>query len=176
MGNMLNFYRNFNDDSVINALHSNGQLKTNNPSLSLISIFDINDYISVSEFESEISSSVIRSGMNSLFLELSQLDEKERKHRIDQYNIELKKALKVKKTSMHALDLAEDVIGLIIPFLNTRKKVIKGATKLAMNKFPAIQAVSEYIEDKTNRRSGVDRNISLLSQVNRVAKLKIGFD
>ena len=46
---------------------------------------------------------------------------------------------------------------------------------MAMDKFPAIQNVSEFIEDKTITNNNRDRNITILSQVNRVAKLKREF-
>jgi len=175
MGRMLNFfksssYQNFNHSIDIENLKS-----AHNPSLGLISTFDINDYIPVLEFEEDISSSVIRNGMNSLFSELNLLEPEERNRRIVQYNIEVDKALRNRKVSKHALDLGEDAIGMLVPFFSTGKKLLKEATKMAMDKFPAIQNVSEFIEEKSNRENTKDQNITILTQINRVAKLKRGF-
>ena len=49
---------------------------------------------------------------------------------------------------------------------------LKEASKKAMNKYPAIRSVSEYIEDKTSSSDQNYRNISVLSQIDRVARLK----
>ena len=143
--------------------------------MGLISTFDINDYIPVLEFEEEISSNVIRKDMKSLFSELSLLDEESRNQRISEYNIEVEKALRNKNVSKHALDLGEDVLGLFYPFLGTSKKLLKGVTKMSMNKFPAIQSLSEIVEDKSYAKINEDRHISILSRINRVARLKREF-
>jgi len=175
MGEMLNFFKNSSCQNISRIIGAENIKSTQNPSLGLISAFDINDYIPVLEFEEEISSSVIRHGMNSLFSELNLLGSEERRQRISQYNLEVNKALRHKNVSNHALDLGEDTLGMFIPFLATGKKLIKGGTKMAMDKFPAIQNLSEFIEDKSNRESDESRNITILTQVNRVAKLKREF-
>lgn len=175
MGNMLNFFKNSSCQNISNLVDSENIKSAQNPSLGLISAFDINDYIPVLEFEEEISSSVVRNGMNSLFSELNLLDSEGRSQRISEYNIEVDKALRNKNVSKHALDLGEDTLGLFVPFWATGKKLVKGGTKMAMDKFPAIQNISEFIEDKTSKESGEKRNISVLTKVNRVAKLKREF-
>lgn len=175
MGNMLNFFKNSSCQNISNLVDSENIKSAQNPSLGLISAFDINDYIPVLEFEEEISSSVVRNGMNSLFSELNLLDSEGRSQRISEYNIEVDKALRNKNVSKHALDLGEDTLGLFFPFWATGKKLVKGGTKMAMDKFPAIQNIFEFIEDKTSKESGEKRNISVLTKVNRVAKLKREF-
>lgn len=175
MGEMLNFFKNSSYQSISNLFNSDLTVPMQNSSLGLISAFDINDYIPVLEFEEEISSSVVRKGMNSLFSELNLLDKEGRRQRIFEYNIEVEKALRNKNVSKHALDLGDDALGLFVPLWATGKKLLKGTTKMAMDKFPAIQNVSEFIEDKTITKNDKDRNITILSQVNRVAKLKREF-
>lgn len=175
MGEMLNFFKSSNYQNISHLTDVEHIQSAQNPSLGLISTFDINDYIPVLEFEEEISSSVVRNGMNSLFSELNLLESEERNQRISQYNIEVDKVLRHKNVSKHALDLGEDALGVFVPFLATGKKLLKGATKMAMSKYPAIQNVSEFIEAKSSRESGKNRNITILSQVNRVAKLKREF-
>ena len=175
MGEMLNFFKNSSCHNISKLVDVENIKSAQNPSLGLISAFDINDYIPVLEFEEEISSSVVRNGMNSLFSELNLLDSEGRIQRISEYNIEVDKALRNKNVSKHALDLGEDTLGLFVPFWATGKKLVKGGTKMAMDKFPAIQNISEFIEDKTSKESGKNRNITVLTQVNRVAKLKREF-
>lgn len=175
MGEMLNFFKNSSCQNISKLVDIDNIKPVPNPSLGLISAFDINDYIPIIEFEEEISSSVVRNGMNSLFSELNLLDSEERSQRISEYNIEVGKALRNKSVSKHALDLGDDTLGLFVPFWATGKKLVKGGTKMAMDKFPAIQNVSEFIEDKTNKESSENRNISILSRINRVAKLKREF-
>lgn len=175
MGEMLNFFKNLNYRNISNLFKSDYTISVQNSSLGLISAFDINDYIPVLEFEEEISSSVVRKGMNSLFSELNLLKEEERNQRISEYNIEIEKVLKNKNVSKHALDLGEDALGTLVPFLGTGKKLLKGATKMSMDKFPAIKSLSEIIEDKTSGENGEDRSITILSKINRVAKLKREF-
>lgn len=175
MGGLLNFYKSASYETLNQAFDLNEMKKINNPSLSLISTFDINDYIPITSFEEEVSSSVVRKGMSSLFSELSLLDESNRNERISEYNAEIDKTLRNKSVSKHALDLGEDAIGMAIPFLATGKKLITKGTQAAMKRFPAIQSASELIEDKALGRNEKARKISLLSRVNRVARLKRNF-
>ena len=172
MGEALNFFRNSSCQNISNLIDVDNISSVRNPSLGLISTFDINDYIPVLEFEEEISSRVVRNSMNSLFSELNLLNSEERRQRISDYNIDVDKALRNKKVSKHALDLGEDALGLVVPFWGTGKKLLKGGTKLARDLFPAINNISEFIEDKATRVSGKNREISVLTKVNRVAKLK----
>jgi hypothetical protein len=175
MGSMLNFFKKMNISSFKLANEAKKFQFLNNPSLNLISIFNINDYISISEFEDEISSGVIRKGMNSLFSELSALNLKERNERISTYNVEVENALGKKNFTNNALDLGKDVVGIFAPFLASGEKIIKSGTKKAMEKYPAIKNISEYIEDKSRSSDQVYRNVSILSQINRVARLKKSF-
>ncbi|WP_422103068.1 hypothetical protein [Vreelandella sp.] len=175
MGVFLNFYKRANYKDIGESFDFKEMKKIKNPSLSMISTFDINDYIPLLEFEEEVSSRVVRSGMNSLFSELSQLDVQGRNKRISIYNLEVEKTLKNKKVVKHALDLGEEAAGLVVPFVSTGKKLItKGAGK-AKSKFPVMQEVSDYIQDKTMSKNMEKRQVSLLSKINRVARLKREF-
>lgn len=175
MGGLLNFYKNASYETVNQTFDVNEMKKINNPSLSLISTFDINDYIPINSFEEEISSSVVRKGMSSLFSELCLLDESNRNERISEYNSEIDKTLRNKSVSKHALDLGEDAIGMVVPFLATGKKLIAKGTQAAKAKFPTIQSISECIEDKALGSNEKSRHITLLSRINRVARLKRKF-
>lgn len=176
MGNMLNFFKTTNLENLGNIFDSEYIQHRKNLSIDLISSFDVNDYIPIHDFEDEISSSVIRSGMNSLFSELSLLEIDERNKRISIYNTEVEKALSKKNVTKHLLDLGEDGLGMVIPLLGSVKKLSTLGTKKAMQKFPAFQSLSEFIEDKTGSKDQEQRNVSILTQINRVARLKRSYD
>jgi hypothetical protein len=176
MGRMLNLFKNSNYQSLGQSIELEDVSPSRNPSLELISTFDINDYIPVLDFEQDISSSVVRGSMNSLFSELNRLHPGDRNGRISQYNIEVDEVLRKKNVSKYALDLGEGGLGSVIPFLSIGKKLIEKGTRKAMDKFPVIQSVSECIEEKTISERGEKRNIKILSQVNRVARLKRHFN
>ncbi|WP_226499608.1 hypothetical protein [Pseudomonas sp. MWU16-30322] len=171
MGNTLNFYKNstyntINDFNILTTTKEQG-----NPTLDLISTFQVNDFISIQEYESEISSSVLRQGMASLFSELSSLSTEDRSLRVTQYNKDLAAALSTKKKTQHALDLGIDTAGCFIPFLSTIIKYSDMAKNKIIEKMPAIRQVTEHIQLKSLPKSNDKKNISILSQVNRVAKL-----
>ncbi|MFP7410756.1 hypothetical protein [Aeromonas veronii] len=172
MGSLLNFYKK-STFQTLDSLFIMPEVNTEeNKTLSLISTFDINDYIPISDFEAELSSCIVRRGMNSLFSELNMLNSLDRNIRIQQYNAELDKFASQKKIINHALDLCEDTAGLFLPFLGTGKKIFLGGMSMAKNKFKAIQAIYEFIEDKSMRKDINRKNVSLLSKINRVARLK----
>lgn len=175
MGSILNFYKSTRYGSISQTFDFNKLEKKNNPSLSLISTFDVNEFVPINSFEEEISSGVVRKGMNSLFSELCLLDEYKRNQRISEYNAEVDKASKRKNLTKHALDLGEDVLGTTVPFIATGKKIISRGTQEAMKKYPVIQRVSEYVEDRALGEDKQTRYVSLLSKVSRVARLKRNF-
>ena len=172
MGNILNFYKGANYSNIAEKVNLKEMKIIENPTLSMISIFDVNDYIPIQEFEEEVSSSVIRKNMGSLFSELCLLNEVDRNERIESFNKEVDKALSRKRVTKHALDLGEDTAGLVIPFFGTGKKIISSSTNLAKNKYPVIQEISDFIEEKMTKSNLQERQISLLSKINRVARLK----
>lgn len=176
MGALLNFYKNSNYQTISQFFDVKNLEKTENPSLSLIATFDINDYIPILEFEEVVSSGVVRKGMNSLFSELKTLDAEERNERISHYNNEVDRLVNSKKFSKHALDLTEDAVGLVVPFFSTGKKLITEGTKKAMKSYPSIQKISDIIQDKTTSKKFEQRQISLLSTISRVARLRREFN
>lgn len=176
MGSALNFYKRLNPNLMSDFFNTERYTSQTNLSLDLISIFEVNDFNSISEFEAEISSSVVRNGLNTLFVELSALNEAERKECIEGYNKHVEAELSVKRQQSHALDLTENAAGLVFPFLGTVKRYSKSAANLFKDKYPTIQAASEYIEDKCSPANQHEKHVSLLTKVNRVAKLKPNFE
>nr|WP_321239366.1 hypothetical protein [uncultured Tolumonas sp.] len=172
MGNFLNFYANSSKQTMPALFSNNTPLEFKNPSLELISIFDTNEYISLTEFNSLISNKMLRNGLSSLFDELSILDGEERVERIKKYNHELNEIINQNKLFNNFLTLTEDGIGLFIPFMSTTKKVINKALGFTTNKYPTLTKISEYFESHLLPKDSFEKNISLLSKINRVARLK----
>ena len=170
MGNMLNFFKTTNYQNLSEARDLHVLKQNGNPTIQLVRTFDVDDYISIKDFEKEISSAVIRKGLNSLFSELSTLDETNRSKRINEYNVEIERVLNKKNVINTLLDLGKDVAG--IPLLDTGIKLLTALNNKAMDKFPALRSVSEYIENKTYNKNQHKRTISLLTRINRVARLK----
>lgn len=176
MGSALNFYKRLDPNLMLDIFNTNKYKNQNNLSLDLISIFEVNDFHSISEFEAEISSSVVRNGLNTLFFELATLNGAERIERIEIYNKHVEAELSVKRQQSHALDLTENVAGLFAPFLGTAKRYGKSTFKSIKDKYPTIQAASEYFEEKCSPANQHENHVSLLTKINRVAKLKPNFE
>lgn len=176
MGGMLNLFKTLNYQNIQESRDSISLKQSKNPSIQLIKTFDVNEYIPIHEFENEISSAVIRKGAKSLFTELTILDEDDRNKRIREYNTEVSRALEKKNTKANSLDLGKDVLGVAIPFLSSGIKLLTSLGNKTMNKFPVIKELSEHIEEKTQPNDIEKRTISLLSKINRVARLKKKFE
>jgi hypothetical protein len=124
------------------------------------------------EFENEIESKVLRKTISSLFYELNLLNESDRRSRIKEYNKLLENHTSKKEKIQAALDLGEDTIGIWVPFISTGKKIILWSSRKLKKKFPLIKDISDYIDDKLKSSNSEKRNISLLTKINRVARLK----
>lgn len=165
MGHWLNLYKSLGYEYLTKYKLENLE-QEKNLTLQLISIFDVNDYISIDEFEDVTSSKFIRTGINSLFSELSHLNTDEQNIIISEYNKRLDKKLKNKSIIQHGLDFGIDSIGTLIPYFSTMIKIASTA-----NKFPAIKKIFEQINEKLNTKKE-RKNLSYLSKINRVARLK----
>ncbi len=172
MGSLLNFYKNMNYEHLTSSVKLLEQKEEGNPTINLLAIFDVNAYIPIQEFEKTFSNSIVREGLISLFSELSVLNEKERESRIAEYNQAVDEHLSVKGREKKFLDLGEDTAGLLVPFLSTGKKLLDAGKDRTLEKFPTTKKISEYILDKLLPGDDHDRQISLLSRVNRVARLR----
>lgn len=172
MGNALNFYKSGSYENAVEFDELEAAKAKGNPTIDLISMFQVNEFISIQEYEREISSAVIRKGMGSLFAELSLLDGEERAIRIEQYNVDLQSVLGRKNKVKHALDLGVDIAGNVIPFLSTLLKYGDIGRRKIIKEMPAVKHVAEYVQAKISPADSKKVNISVLSRVNRVAKLR----
>ena len=176
MSNFLNFFKHAN----IRTLNELNKLNINrlngNPSISLINTFEVNDYMDIHDFLPETDNAVIRNGMNTLFSELSSLDEKERKKEISTYNKEVELLLSEKRMRKEGLDLGVETASILADaiFVKQILKVISFGRNKINNKFPKFKEKIDELENKiyTSNFSHKEKNISYLSKINRVARLR----
>lgn len=173
MGGMLNFYKSSGLETISDlAAVVRDRSISESHSNHLMNIFEVNTYIGIQEFEREISSSVVRNGMNSIFSELVSLGKEERSERISTYNTMVDEIQERKRLGKGLLDVGEEAAGFFIPFLSLGKKVTLFGADLAVDKLPAIRSVADYISDKVRSADYEKKSISLLSKINRVARLR----
>ncbi len=176
MANMLNMYKHMNIDSINEFKSSLNRDFKLNPSLNLLSIFEINDYISIEEFEQSTNNTLVRKGLNSLFNELSNLNNKDRQEVIKKYNLEINKIVKSRKLKSESLDLGSEVINILGDFVFTRQigKILGWGNDKFKKKSSKYNEMSELVEYKLlhNKKDEEKEKISLLSKINRVARLK----
>lgn len=176
MGNMLNFYKNMSFETAKECF-KNLTIEEKNPSLELINIFEINDYISIEDFERNVSNSVTRKGVNSLFGELVYMGNQAREERIYSYNESVNKIID-KRYKKLLLDLGVDLAGINIPFIGTLINILNLLTKWTKNESPLMKEWLEVLDDKLvlHQQGSKKRNIQLLSRINRVVSLKKSYD
>ena len=175
MGNLLDAYKLLTLENITDTNKRN-PLITGNPSLNMVSIFEMNEYLPILEFEECVSSVVIRGEVRSLLSELSQLPETQRNQRIEQYNMEIEKLVRSKGVRKCLLDLGIIFMsGRSIPLLVL---LLPSLLRSGKRKYAGVEALFEWMESK--RMSLLDkvdstremRKVSVLSQINRVARLR----
>lgn len=176
MSNSLNFFKHANI-KTLNELNKLNVNKLNgNPSIDLINTFEVNDYIDIQDFLPETENAVIRKGMKSLFSELCLLDEEERKKEIFMYNKEVELLLAKQRMKKEELDLGVEIVSAATDaiFVKQILKVISFGKNKIDNKFPKFKEKIDELENKiyTSQFTQKERNISYLSKINRVARLR----
>ncbi len=176
MANMLNMYKHMNIDSINEfKLSLDNSLQTN-PSIDLLSIFEINDYISIDEFEQFTNKAIIRKGLNSLFSELLTLNDDERKEVTQKYNSEIEEVIQKRKLKSEVLDLGTETISILtgIGFIKQLGKILSFGNKQLKKSHSKYNEMSELVEYKLlhEKKDKEKEKISLLSKINRVARLR----
>lgn len=174
MGMMLNFFKHMNFLNLREYIEHFETIHSTNKTLDLINIFEINDYIPIDEFEKESSNLFQRRGLGALFSELRGLKTEERAIRIKNYNQKVQDLLNRKKNNKFYLDLGEDTVGQAIPYFST---ILKAGNFIKNKTFDESQMAFEFFEalqSKIKQNPEEKNKISLLSKINRVARLKKG--
>ena len=172
MANSLNFYKLSNIQYLSEEQEIFNPERQRNLSMELLSIFDVNDYISISEYLKEIENPLSRMCLNKLFSELSNLPVDERDKIIRSYNEQVEKVLSGKLVAKKVVDLGVDTAGLFIPFLSTGAKAAGWVSKKAKEKVPLFKEITDFVADKAHSANVVKKEVSLLTKINRVARLK----
>lgn len=159
MANSLNFYKLSNMQYLGEEQSMFNPELTRNISVELLSVFDVNDYISISEYLNEIENPLSRKCLNRLFTELSSLPREERDVRIREYNEQVEKALRGKAVARNAVDLSVDGAGLFVPFISTGIKAAGWLGAKAQKKYPLLQEISNYISDKAHSSNVLKREL-----------------
>lgn len=165
-GELLKFYTcsDFNEiEHLMTTLGSEDQL-------SPIDIFELNTYISITELESILSKDQIFPHGKKLMDYLGSLDEKERNLVIQNYSNDVNILIGKQEKRKTKLELGgamiKDLFSLVLPSppLDTATVLSKN---LGINNF--INSAKEKLSPRSNR----ENNIHFLTQINRVARLKI---
>jgi hypothetical protein len=172
MANILNFYK----LASLPYLKDNQDVfnpeETRNKSLELLSVFDVNDYIPISEYLEVTEQPLSRECLNRLFSELSKLPINERDEKIRIYNGQVQSLLRRKTIAIGALDLSVDTAGIFIPYFSTGAKAAGWLSKKAQERVPIFKEMANYVSDRAHSNNIVKKEVSILTQVNRVARLK----
>lgn len=176
MANMLNMYKHMNIDSINEFKLSLDNSLQANPSIDLLSIFEINDYISIDEFEQFTNKAIIRKGLNSLFSELLTLNDDERKEVTQKYNSEIEEVIQKRKLKSEVLDLGTETISILtgVEFIKQLGKFLSFGNKQLKKNYSKYNEMSELVEYKLlhEKKDKDKEKISLLSKINRVARLR----
>lgn len=169
MGNLLNYYKNFNKANVSEVLDTERLKDSGVRILNPIYVIEANTYLPIPEFEEIAGTKYIRDGFNSLFDELSSLDTNERNERIREYNEELQEHLGYDGFKGGMFDLGTDATG--IPFFGVGKRISTFIYGKVKEKSSGFSAFAERVEAIANMSISGDPRITLLAKINRIARL-----
>lgn len=165
MGDLLNFYKNANKTNIARFVEDRENFKSGVIPINPIDIIEVNDFITITELESELAKNKIFPGSKNLIESLAPLSIEKRKEKIKYYNNEVVKNLNPKKITPDTIDLGTNIIvdsiGAVtgLGFLGTAYSMLKNGAK-GIDK---ITNLSEKLESAF---------IHYLTKINRVAKLK----
>jgi hypothetical protein len=170
MGNLLNFYKCSKKD-VLNEYLKLNQLKESGVNiLEPVKIFEIDSYLPIDEFEKEVANKFVRQGFRSLFNELATMEESKRTQRIQEYNKNVDTYLRNNKLKDIAFDLSSEAIE--VPFLGVAKNIAILIYDKVKNSSATVKKYAEKIEEIAAFNITGEKKISLLTRLNRVARLK----
>jgi hypothetical protein len=173
MGDLLNFYKNANKTNIATFVDDRESFKSGIIPINPIDIIEVNDFITISELESELAKNKIFPGSKNLIESLAPLSIEDRQVKINYYNNEVVKNLNPKKITPNAIDLGTNIIvdsigaATGLSFLGTAYSMLKNGAK-GIDK---ITKLSEKLESAFNEDHDKS-NIHYLTKINRVAKLK----
>lgn len=183
MGSLLNFYKYARKDTIASLAEIEKLKLCKQSFVSPIDIFDVNTFIPFEEFEKYTSSPITRNKMNVLFNKLASMTLEERIKEVQDYNKKISEFQKKNKSKLILSDTANDIVcGLISSILScTTLPIIifslfnSNFLKGIITRSEAFQNIKSAVNDLNNylkNNEGKLSDIDILSQIDRVAKLK----
>lgn len=172
MGNALNLYRCLNKHRIHEYIQIDKMKDSGVNTLDPISVLEANNYLPISEFEAEVGNKIVRTGFKSIFDELARLDDSARKQRIDEYNKAVDVYCRNNRARKTAFDLGMDTIGVWVPFLGTARNLASFLYSKVKHSSSLMEKLGNKIEEVASHNITGDSRISLLTKINRVARLK----
>ncbi len=171
MGNLLNFYKNATEDKLSYFIAQENIKSLNKPLLSPLDVFEVNEYISLTELDDHFFSKKRREIMRTLFHNLSKKSAQHREEEIVAYNKRVNDLIKEKVASNFGKLILTETAGLKIPFLSVIASMLGVLAKKGADKFDPIKNIkiafdNKKLDDQNNSP------IHMLSIVDRVVRLK----
>lgn len=177
MGEMLNFYKSANPKNIKSFIENKEKVNSGILPISPIDVIEINDYISITEFEEILSKDIIFPNSKRLIESLSELSDEQRKAKITEYNSEVSKKLNKNSQSTDVLDLGQNVVmdfaGAVTGFaaIGSAFSLLKIGGKKISSSSPLIKNIASKIEEVMHNDTD-KKNIHYLTKINRVARVK----
>lgn len=171
----LQIYKN----STINRINEFGKYKGNSENRNLvapINMFEVNEFISITEFDKFILKNKLNTKGLSLLSYLNNLDKSMRNEKIREYNQSVQDAggnRALKKGQLEfAGTLALDVLGLWIPFLGITMKAVEKLGKHSDIPKESMRKILNKLEVVKFSESMDSKNIKFLEKANPIVRLK----
>lgn len=175
MGNILNLYSNSSIEKLKNYVDTREKIVNKAIKIDPINLIEINEFWSIDEIDEFAKSFYTPTKLNSILSYLSEFDDQERNYKINEYNKEIKKILNKSRKTRFALDcgvtIGSDIAGFWVPFLGSGIKALEIAGKKIGNT-KEVHKIIDKIETLIYKSNEDKKNISFLSKINSVARLK----
>lgn len=177
MGTLLNFYKGATVNSLKNFVDGEQQLIKGNTLIKPIELVKINDYIPILELEDVLNKEIVYPNSKRLLETLAGLNPEEQKQKVEVYNTEVQKFLKVQRKTGVIVDLTAQTLNLAVGVASGLPTgpmmfVLKLLGKKPLRSLNPVRGLMEKIELALNQDEEDIKNIHYLSRINRVAKLK----
>jgi hypothetical protein len=176
MGNLLNFYSNSSIEKMSGYVNDRKSFINAKKKIYPVELLEVNDYLSLAEIESFASNYGTPSKLNALLSYFLNFDDEERNIKINEYNQAIDLLMRKKQQNKTFLDLgiaaATDTVGLVIPFFGTGIKILEKALHgIGIIDRARLFKIFNKLE-YAFRDSSDKKNISYLTKINTVARLK----
>lgn len=175
MGHILNSYKNLTNKKINSFMDHSDKILKNAFIFPDIKIFEINEYISILEFEKILKNS--RDLPQGLFYKLSSVNDFERIKLINEYNRSIDKFNKNKNRIGFASGFFKELaclgLDISVPFSGSLSKIIFKACKNNKSLHKVYNILENTAYSLPNQKT---KEIHFLSKINRIARLQNPYD